>query len=877
VDKTIPGKLPQRIISREAARGFSSYGNQIGLAAGLIAEVYHPGYVAKRLEAGFVVGAAPAENVRREKPQPGDIVLLIGGETGRDGCGGATGSSKAHDTDSMATSGAEVQKGSPMTERKIQKLFRNPDCSRLIKRCNDFGAGGVSVAIGELADGLLIDLDAVPKKYEGLSGTELAISESQERMAVVIRPEDLGKMTEFCAAENVRVTQVALVTGTNRMIMNFGGREIVNLKRSFLSSNGVRQNASVLISDLVPHYMDESSAEAAPFLAKADYAGALAAELKRLNVCSNKGLSEMFDSTIGAASVFMPFGGSKQLCPAIAMAAKLPAFPLGTDTATVAAWGFDPYLMSQSPFVGAQYSLLLSVAKLCAAGAPFDGIYLSLQEYFKKLLREPARWGEPVSAMLGALSAQLKLELGAIGGKDSMSGSYMDLDVPPTLISFAIAAAKASTLIDNVLYEGARVHRIAIPRSASGCPDYDFFRKLMEKLSANIAAAKVNFCTVVEAGGTAAAIARSCLGNGLGFGFEYCKEDLFHPRLADILLAGEISAFKEFSPEFIGTAGGESFIFGDRSLLVKTAEEAYLATLSPLFPLSAEDGKGAVNVDFHRKTFLAYGGEKFASPRVLITVFPDTNGEYDMAQKFLDAGAEVEIFVFKNLDAAAIKASLAGLAAGIRASQIIAIPGGFSGGDEPDGSANFIATAFRLPELADAVSELLEKRQGLVLGIGSGFQALLKLGLLPFGKITPPAGDSATLYYNHIGRHVSSLCPVRVASADSPWLSNVKPGDIFMTAVSHGQGRLITGDGILSSLKSSGRICTQYVDESGIPTGKMPFNPNGSICAIEGLISPCGRILGKMGHIERATEGLFKNVPGEKIMDIFSAGLRFFR
>ncbi|MCL2066458.1 MAG: phosphoribosylformylglycinamidine synthase [Treponema sp.] len=879
VDNTMPGKLPQRIISKEAARGFSSYGNQIGLATGIVAEVYHRGYAAKRLEAGFVVGAAPAENVIRKQPQAGDIILLIGGETGRDGCGGATGSSKAHDSLSIETSGAEVQKGNPITERKIQRLFRNPDCSRLIKRCNDFGAGGVCVAIGELADGLLINLDAVPKKYEGLSGTELAISESQERMAVVIAPENLNKMIELCAAENLKATSVALVTDTNRMIMNFSGREIVNLKRSLLSSNGVKQTASAVIKDEIPLYMNESSAEAAPFLKNGDYTGALTAELKRLNVASNKGMSEMFDSTIGAGSVFMPFGGAKQLTPAIAMAAKLPVYPLDTDTATVAAWGFDPYLMSQSPFVGAQYSVLLSVAKVCAAGTPFDGIYLSFQEYFKKLSGDPERWGEPVSAMLGALSAQLGLGLGAIGGKDSMSGSFMDLDVPPTLISFALAPAKASELISNVLYNGAKVYRIAIPRTPSLCLDYEFFVKLMKVISANIDGGKIDFCTVVETGGAAAAIAKSCLGNGLGFKFEYSGEDLFYPCLADILIAGDISLLKEFSPQFIGTAGGEGFVFEKNSLPVKTAEDAYLKTLASVFPISARLAQNvdAGQADFSKKTFQMYSGEKFASPRVLIPVFPGTNCEYDTSKKFLDAGAKTEIFIFKNQNTQDIKASAESLAALIKNSQIIAIPGGFSGGDEPDGSAKFIATAFRSPKVTEAVTELLEKRQGLILGICNGFQALIKLGLLPFGKIAAMTENSATLYYNNIGRHVSALCPVRVTSVDSPWLSNVKVGDIFMTAISHGEGRLIAGEDTLLSLKNSGRICTQYVDDTGRPAARMPNNPNGSMYAIEGLISPCGRILGKMGHVERAGEGLLKNVPGEKTMDIFSAGVRYFK
>ena len=880
---TLPGKLPQRVISKEAARGFSSYGNQIGLATGIVAEVYHPDYVAKRLEVGFVVGAAPAEQVVRLQPETGDIVLLIGGATGRDGIGGATGSSKEQSADSIETSGAEVQKGNPITERKIQRLFRNPECSRLIKRCNDFGAGGVCVAIGELSEGLLINLDAVPKKYEGLNGVELAISESQERMAVVIAPWDLEKMQELCAAENVQATPVAAITDSNRMIMHFGGQEIVNLKRTLLSSNGVKQTASAALTDKMPSYMNSASKEATAFLLDGQYALALESELKRLNVASNKGMSELFDSTIGAGSVFMPFGGSKQLTPAIAMAAKLPVYPLETDTATVASWGFDPYLMSESPFVGAQYSVLLSVAKVCAAGAPYHSIYLTLQEYFKKLWADPERWGQPVSALLGALTAQLKLGLGAIGGKDSMSGSFLDLDVPSTLISFAITVANASDLIANVLHEGAEVYRIAIPRSATGCPDFGFFRNLMEFLHTRIKEKHIDFCTVIEAGGAAAAIAKACLGNGIGFRFEYCQEDLFYPRLGDILIAGGgssvFSDFAEFSPQRMGYASGSYFTFNGKDstvLSVESAEKAYCATLATVFPLSADEAKGVIGADFHSKTFMPYTGPKFTAPRVLIPVFPGTNCEYDTAKKFLGAGARVDFFIFKNLSAQDIKESAATLAAHIRNSQIIAIPGGFSGGDEPDGSAKFIATAFRSPEVADAVAELVEIRKGLILGICNGFQALIKLGLLPFGVIAPMTNNSATLYYNTIGRHVSTLCNVRVASTDSPWLSNVKVGDVFKTAISHGEGRLIASDEMLATLKNSGRICTQYVDSENQPTGKMPYNPNGSLLAIEGLLSPCGRILGKMGHIERAGAGLFKNVPGESGMDIFSAGVSYF-
>ncbi|MGI6213497.1 MAG: phosphoribosylformylglycinamidine synthase [Christensenellales bacterium] len=877
VSATLQGKLPQRVISREAARGFSGYGNQIGLATGQVSEIYHPGYAAKRLEAGFVVAAAPLENVVRERPERGDLVVLIGGDTGRDGIGGATGSSKEHSESSIEQCGTEVQKGNPVIERKIQRLFRNPDFSRLVKRCNDFGAGGVCVAIGELADGLSINLDSVPKKYEGLNGTELALSESQERMAVVIAAGDLDKVLAHCASENLSATPVAEVTDTNRMIMKWRGREIVNLKRYLLASNGAKHSARAIVGDKIPDYMEKPSKEAERLVREGNYAGALKAELGRLNVASNKGMSEMFDSTIGAGSVFMPFGGEKQLTPSIAMAAKLPVFPLDTDSATIAAWGYDPSLAEQSPFVGAQYSVLLSVAKVCAAGAPFDGIYLSLQEYFKKLRDEPERWGEPVSAMLGALSAQLGLEKGAIGGKDSCSGTFNELDVPPTLISFALSAGKASKLITNVLRGGEKVYRIALSRDRFGCPDYAVFVRLMRALCQSVEQGKTAFCTVVEAGGAAAAIAKSCLGNGIGFKFAKGSADLFYPRLGDILLAGQPEDFDGFGPEYIGEAGGADFVFGNGSISAEAAEKAYLTTLSAVFPVTAQKGESAPNADWSNITFAPYGGARLAAPRVLIPVFPGSNCEYDTAKKFMDAGAKTEIFVFKNRNAADVGESAAALAKLIQNSQIIALPGGFSGGDEPDGSGKFIATVFRCPIVSDAVTGLIEHRQGLMLGICNGFQALIKLGLLPFGKITLMTPESATLYFNNIGRHISALCPVRVACADSPWLSNVKVGDVFMTPVSHGEGRLIAPEDVLARLAQTGRICTQYVDNTGKPATGFPFNPNGSAYAIEGLISPCGRILGKMGHAERSGKDLYKNVPGEKNMDIFSAGVGYFR
>ena len=885
IENTKVNKLPQRIISRDAALGFSSYGNQIGLATGIVAEVYHSSYEAKRLETGFVVGAAPLENVKREKPIPGDLVLLIGGDTGCDGCGGATGSSKAHDEDSMSKSGAEVQKGNPITERKLQRLFRNPEFSLLVKRCNDFGAGGVCVAVGELSDGVLINLDAIPKKYEGLSGTELAISESQERMAIVISKQDLEKITQLCREENIKLTPIAVITDSNSMVMKHNGMEIVNLKRSLLSSNGVKVKASALINDKAPPFMNEASNEAAFYLNKKDYASALEAELSRLNITSNKGMAEMFDSTIGSGSVFMPFGGKKQLTPSLVMAAKIPLYPVKanyeTDTAAVSAWGFDPYLMSQSPFVGAQYSILLSVAKLCSSGVPYESIYLSLQEYFKKTGVDPLRWGEPVSAMLGALRAQLKLGLAAIGGKDSMSGTYLDSDVSPTLISFALGIADLSKLIGNVLYEGAKVYRISLLRNSSSCPDYEYFIKLMKFLTKNINNNKINFCTVVETGGAASSITASCLGNGIGFNFIYCKDDLFYPLLGDIIIAGnfsenEITAY-DFKLEYIGEAGGDQFNFGKNGRLdIEKAENAYLRKLSSIFPINAEEVENVKNVDYKNISFFPYSGKKIAAPRALIPVFPGTNCEYDTEKKLLDAGAKTETFIFNNLNNSSINTSIKKLANLIINSEIIVIPGGFSGGDEPDGSAKFIAAVFRSPLITEAVTEFLEKRQGLMLGICNGFQALIKLGLLPFGKIMPMTSDSPTLCTNKIGKHISTLSRIRVSSVDSPWLSNVNMGDIFLTPVSHGEGRLIAPDELLENLVITGRICTQYADDEGKPAGIFPHNPNGSLCAIEGLISPCGRILGKMGHIERTGKNLYKNVPEVRDMNIFSSGVRYF-
>ncbi|MDR3319336.1 MAG: phosphoribosylformylglycinamidine synthase, partial [Clostridiales bacterium] len=812
VSKTLGGKLPQRVISRGAARGFSSYGNQIGLATGMVSEIYHPGYVAKRLETGFVVGAAPKANVVRSAPGPGDIVVLIGGETGRDGCGGATGSSKEHNLDSIEKCGAEVQKGNPTTERKIQRLFRNPEVTKRIKRCNDFGAGGVCVAIGELCDGLEIYLDRVPKKYEGLNGTELAISESQERMAVVISAAELDLITDLCAAENLTATAVAAVTREPRMKMFCGGVTIVDLKRSLLSSNGVKQTATAVVTDGITGYMNTVSKEAAVHIKKGDYAAALSAELKRLNVTCNKGLSEMFDSTVGAGSVLMPFGGERQLTPSIAMAAKLPVFPGDTDTATVAAWGFDPYLMSESPYVGAQYSILVSVAKVCAAGAPYGTVYLTLQEFFRRLKTDPKRWGEPLSALLGALTAQTGLGLAAIGGKDSMSGTFVKIDVPPTLISFALGIGKASEIIGNTLDGEHELYRIKLARNAYGTPDYAGFTALMRTLGEEIKSKNVFFATVCETGGAAAAIAKACLGNALGFRFANADAGLFVPALGDIIIAAkDLTVFSAYVPELLGSSSADGkFRFGARILEHKHAVKSFTCTLSKVFPLTGADGETPPGIPAVIKKFPHVARTRVPRPKVLIPVFPGTNCEYDTAKKFIAAGAETELFVVRNRTASDIRQTALRLESAIAGAQIIAFPGGFSGGDEPDGSGKFIATAFRSPRIADAVSALLNRRDGLIVGICNGFQALIKLGLLPFGEIAPMDVESATLYFNNVNRHVSALCRTRITSTASPWLSKVKRGEIYNTAVSHGEGRLIAPAHVLERLAKNGQIFSQY-------------------------------------------------------------------
>ena len=928
MEKTIKGKLPQRVICKTAAAGFSSYGNQIGVPTGMVKEIYHEGFKAKRMEAGFIVAAAPAENVVREKPSVGDVVLLLGGETGRDGCGGATGSSKAHTLDSLEECGAEVQKGNALIERKIQRLFRNGELTRLIKRCNDFGAGGVSVAVGEIAPSLDIDLDAVPLKYAGLNATEIAISESQERMAVVVAESDVEKFKKLCATENLDATVIAKVTDTGRMRMSYKGEYVVDIERSFLDTNGVRQNAGAVITDKIPF---PSLRGAAATKQSHGESNDIVETLGSLSVCSQKGLVELFDSTVGASTVLMPLGGVEQLTPAQAMAAKIPVLDGETETTTISSHAFYPYLSSESPFVGSVYAVALSAIKVVLAGAPLDSIRLSFQEFFPRINNDPKRWGLPASALLGALHAQLGLGLGAIGGKDSMSGSFESLDVPPTLVSFALGVTESSKVVSNVLTKSVQsVHRLALKRDKFEIPDLEYLKRLLEKIGSEMQKGTINYAAAVEDGGTKAQIIMSCLGNNLGFEFEGVCDDLMTGScLGDILISCEnINAFKEFAPWLEGKTSDKpvyelcnygTFFKGGRddvidNLDIAEARAAFESKLENVYPTTAAaDGdvrtisskntfaatvdKGIKNVEKKLKTAAAVVANaakdvgdvlgipqsanriatKIATPRVLIPVIPGTNGEYDMAAAFERAGAKPEFIVVKNNTAKDITESVKAMAAAVGNSQIIAFPGGFSGGDEPDGSGKFIAATFRAKQLSDAMTEFLENKDGLIIGFCNGFQALIKLGLLPYGKIAPMKDDSPTLSFNNIARHVSTISRIRVASTLSPWLANVKVGDIFSVPVSHGEGKFIAASNEIEELIKAGQVATQYVDLTGNATMQSPYNPNGSMMAIEGITSKCGRILGKMGHSERVGKNLFKNVPGEYDMKIFESGVKYFK
>ena len=865
LEDTLAGKLPQRVITQRAAAGFSSYGNQIGLATGIVDEVYHEGYKAKRLETGFVVGGARKEMVYREAPKAGDVIILLGGETGRDGCGGATGSSKAHDSHSVETCGAEVQKGNALTERKLQRLFLNKEATRKIKKCNDFGAGGVSVAIGELADGLNIDLDKVPKKYEGLNGTELAISESQERMAVVVAEKDVEAFIALAAEENLSATPVAVVTDTGRMKMLLKGKAIVDISREFLNTNGVKQEANVEICDERTKWFEKKSG--------LKFAQTTEKVIADLNVCAKKGLSETFDSTIGARTVYMPWGGKTQRTPAIAMAAKICGGE--TDVCTVSAYGYSPYLMETSPFIGAIYSIVGSVSKVVATGANYQDIRLTLQEFFQRMTGEAKVWGVPASALLGAVYAQMGLGLGAIGGKDSMSGTFESIHVPPTLISFALAPAKASKLITNVLKGGETLYHLPVPKDENSAPDFEKLKALYAEVYKNIENGNVTFATVVENGGVGAAVIKSALGNNVGVKFEMTADELYTEAYGDLIVSMKDGS--AISAKRIGQVCGEAFVCGTESVAIENVVDAYMGALNGVFATTAPaDGK-VENCDYTSGTKYTNIGTKTAKPRVFIPVFPGTNCELDTARKFILAGAEVETVVVRNRTAADIEESVERIVKAIKKANIVAFPGGFSGGDEPDGSGKFIATTFRNPYIAEQLEELLNNRDGLALGICNGFQALIKLGLVPYGHVKELTSESPTLTFNNISRHVSTVVDVRVASNLSPWLSACKVGETYKVPVSHGEGKIVAPMEALEEMKKNGQIATQYADLSGKATMQSPFNPNGSMWAIEGITSPDGRVLGKMGHSERIGENLYKNVEGNFDMKIFESGVKYFK
>ena len=883
VSQTMEGKLPQRKLVTTAAAGYSSYGNQIGLATGQVSELYHPGYVAKRMEVGAVVGATPASHVRREEPQPGDKIILLGGRTGRDGIGGATGSSKAHNVESIEKDGAEVQKGNAPMERKLQRLFRRGDACRLIKRCNDFGAGGVSVAVGELADGLYIDLDQVTKKYEGLDGTELAISESQERMAVAVAEDDVDEFMGYAREENLEATVIAEVTHEKRVRMAWMGDVIVDLSREFLASNGAPKHQAAHV---------ETPSVWQPSWGGATLEERLRALVTDLNVCSNKGLSERFDSTIGAGTVLMPFGGRTQLTPAQAMVAK---FPVAGETTTVSgmAWGFNPYLMSADQFAGAYLSVVESVSRLVATGFEHERAYLSFQEYFERLRDVPERWGKPLAAVLGALMAQADLGIGAIGGKDSMSGSFEDLDVPPTLVSFAVATGSVDRVTSpEFKAAGHRVVRIA--PAAYGDDHRPALAPLMHVLGlveALTAAGAALACDTPGYGGTAEALFKMCVGNqiGLELADDVDVDSLFEPMYgsfvvelseeADAVLA---QAADDVVIEPLGTTV-EGYVLETASeqIDLSALQEAWEGGIESVFPYRTPADEAAAlpavePVSFSCDAPHVYAGEKIARPRVVIPVFPGTNCEYDTARAFERAGAVADVFVVNNLTPGAVAESSHELARRIRESQIVMSPGGFSGGDEPDGSAKFITAFFRAPEVTEAVRELLQKRDGLMLGICNGFQALVKLGLVPYGDIRPMDDACPTLTFNTIGRHQSRLVRTRVASTLSPWLSKCEVGDVHNIAISHGEGRFVASPELLEKLVAAGQVATQYVDEGGVPGMSLDVNPNGSVLAIEGITSPDGRVLGKMGHTERSGAGLYKNVPGNAYQPLIEGGVSYF-
>ncbi|MDD4715512.1 MAG: phosphoribosylformylglycinamidine synthase [Oscillospiraceae bacterium] len=868
VSETIPGKLPQRKIVTAAAQGYSSYGNQIGLATGLVEELYHPGFAAKRMEVGAVLGAVPAASVRREVPAPGDVVILLGGRTGRDGCGGATGSSKSHTVHSLEKSGAEVQKGNAPEERKLQRLFRNPEATKRIKRCNDFGAGGVSVAIGELADGLQIDLNAVPKKYEGLDGTELAISESQERMAVVVSGEDAKWFIALAGEENLEATIVAKVTKEPRLSMFWNGDEIVNLSREFLNSAGAKKTAKARVA--APQAFEKERLE--------DVSDAFRKLVGDLNVCSKRGLSERFDSTIGAGTVLMPFGGVRQRTPIQAMAAKIPVLGGESKTCSLMAYGCNPFISEKSPYHGAYLSVVESVSKLIAAGGEIERCYLSFQEYFERLRKEPLRWGKPVAALLGALDAQLDLGVAAVGGKDSMSGSFERLDVPPTLISFAVSVTDANTVISPEFKRpGAKVILLKPESGQNGLPERESLLKIYGEVSRLIREKKAVSVSTPVYGGIAEAIFKMCLGNGLGFRFaeEFDMGRAFSYCYGGFLL--ELAGEEEVG-ELLGcTTDLPSIAYQGGKVSMPELEEIYEGRLERIFPCDRKEEKEKIPTLSYETQKRIFPKQKIAKPRVLIPVFPGTNCEYDSAEALRRAGAVPEIMVIKNLSAADITASVEAFAAGVQKAQMIVVPGGFSGGDEPDGAGKFITAFFRNSKIKDQVHRLLKERDGLMCGICNGFQALIKLGLVPYGEIRDADLVHPTLTNNRIGRHQSRLVRVRVASNASPWLMHSKVGDTHLVPISHGEGRFICSPELVKELADRGQIATQYVDMKGNASMDIDANPNGSAWAVEGITSPDGRVLGRMAHSERTGKDLYKNVPGKWDNTFFRGAVDYFQ
>ena len=895
VKDTLPGKLPQKKIVREAAHGYSSYGNQIGLATGYVKEVYHPDYVAKRMEIGAVMGAAPRRAVQRLTSDPGDIIILLGGRTGRDGIGGATGSSKAHNTQSTSVCGAEVQKGNAPTERKIQRLFRREEVAHIIKKCNDFGAGGVSVAIGELADGLRINLDKVPKKYAGLDGTELAISESQERMAVVVAPEDVKTFLGYAAEENLEAVEVAVVTEDPRLVLEWRGKEIVNLSRAFLDTNGAHQetNVEVEMPEEKENYFKKIAApKVAEAVAANDMKAAWMTELADLNVCSQKGLVEMFDGSIGVNSVYMPFGGKYQLTETQSMVAKLPVAKGDCDTVTMMSYGFDPYLSSWSPYHGSVYAVLESLSRIVTAGGDYKKVRFTFQEYFRRMSEDPKRWSQPFAALLGAYNAQIGFGLPSIGGKDSMSGTFNDIDVPPTLVSFAVDIAKEKDIITPELKAvGDQLVLFTIKKDEFDLPDYAQVMKLYDTIHALIQAGVIVSAYALDGKGLAAAVSKMAFGNKLGITVneDVSKETLFAPGFGNIVAEVPAEKVAEVKAAFdaAGLAGyealvgwvneEESFIYGDMRISMEEALHAWTATLEKVFPTRATENKDEVKTGLYKADNIYVCKNKVAKPTVFIPVFPGTNCEYDSADAFERAGANTIVKVFKNMNANDIRESVDEFVKAIEQSQIIMFPGGFSAGDEPDGSAKFFATAFQNAKIKEAVMKLLNERDGLALGICNGFQALVKLGLLPYGEIRDLETESPTLTFNNIGRHVSQIVDTRIVSNKSPWLSEVEPGDIHAVAVSHGEGRFYAPESVIKELFKNGQVATQYVDPQGVPTMEMPYNPNGSLYAIEGITSPDGRVFGKMCHSERFVDGLYRNITGNKNQKIFVSGVNYFK